>query len=202
MRCRPIPLPPSMPPASGLHGMTAESVAAARREHFELDRSRRKVVEALLAHQAEEVALGRGLVRLGDVPAREVAAADVDHLALVDELLHRLPHLVPRCVPVDVVHLVEVDVVGLQAPQARFARVTDVARREPAVVRPVRHRPEHFRREHDLLAPAAALREPVPDDRLGRARALRAAVTVGRVEEVDPEVERAVHDRERSRPGS
>ena len=50
----------------------------------------------------------------------------------------------------------------------------------------------HLRREHDLLAPAAALREPAADDLLG----LAAAVAVGGVEEVDPALEGAVHDRE------
>ena len=56
----------------------AEAVVAARGEHFELDGARREVVEALLAHEAEEVARLRGFVRLRDVPAREVAAADVE----------------------------------------------------------------------------------------------------------------------------
>src|SRR5207302_2478759 len=88
-----------------------EAVVPARGEHFELDRARREVVEALLAHEPEEVAARRSLVGLRDVPAREVAAADVDDLAVVDELLHGLPDLVPRRVPVDVVHLVEVDVI-------------------------------------------------------------------------------------------
>ena len=134
------------------------------------------------------------LVRLRDVPAREVAAADVDHLARVDEVLHRLPDLVPRRGAVDVVHLVEVDVIGLQAAQAGVARVADVARREAAVVGPLGHRAVDLRREHDLLAPASALREPAADDRLGRARTLVAAVAVGGVEEVDAVLERAVHD--------
>ncbi len=94
-------------------------------------------------------------------------------------------------------HLVEVDVIGLQTPQARVARGADVARREPAVVRPVGHRAEHLRGEHDLLAPLATLREPRADDLLGAARALRSAVAVRGVEEVDAELERAIHDRVR-----
>ena len=171
-----------------------EAVRAARREHFELHRARREVVEALLAHEAEEVAVLRRLVRLRDVPAREVAAPDIDDLARVDEVLHRLPHLVPRRGTVDVMHLVEVDVVGLQSTQARVACVADVSRRETAVVGPVRHRAEHLRREHHLLASIPTLREPSADDRLGRARALVAAVAVCRVEEVDAVLEGTVHD--------
>jgi hypothetical protein len=172
----------------------AEAVAAARREHFELDRARRQVVEALLAHETKEVARLRGFIRLRDVPAREVAAADVDDFALRDERFHRLPDLVPRRRSIDVVHLVEVDAIGLHALQARVARVANVSRREQAVVRPLRHRTEHFRREHNLLASTAALREPRAEDRFGSARALFAAVPVCRIEEVDAEVERAIHD--------
>ena len=172
----------------------AEPVRAARGQHFELDRARREVVEALLAHEPEEVArLGR-FVRLRDVPAREVAAADVDDLALLHERLHRLPDLVPRRGAVDVMHLVQVDVIGLQPAEALVARGADVSRRQPAVVRPLGHRAEDLGREHDLLAASAALREPAADDLLGRAGTLRSAVAVRGVEEVDPELERAIHD--------
>ena len=87
--------------------------------------------------------------------------------------------------------------VGLQAAQARVARGADVTRREAAVVRPLRHRSVHLGGEHDLLASVTALREPVADDRLRRARALVAAVPVGGVEEVDAVIERLVHDHER-----
>src|SRR5204863_8216220 len=39
--------------------------------------------------------------------------------------------------------------------------------------------------------------EPVPDDRLGGPGALRSAVAVGGVEEVDAELDCAIHDHER-----
>src|SRR5438270_181402 len=81
------------------------------------------VVEALLAHKAHEVPLVRQLIRLRDVPAGEVRAAHVEHLALTDQLLHGLPDLLPRGRAVDVVHLVEVDVVGLKSAQAVLARL-------------------------------------------------------------------------------
>ncbi len=153
----------------------------------------------LLAHQAQEVAPLRRLLRLRDVPAREVRRAAVEDLALVPQDLHRLPDLVPRRRPVDVVHLVEVDVVGLQPLEAGVARPADVERRELALVRPLPHVPVELGGDDHLLAPAPALGEPAPDDLLGRAAALGAAVDVGRVEEVDPGVERRVHDGERRR---
>jgi len=70
--------------------------------------------------------LGGTLIRLHDVPAGEVAAPDVEHLALAHQLLHRLPDLLPRCAAVDMMHLVEVDMVGLEAPQALLAGTADV----------------------------------------------------------------------------
>ena len=77
------------------------------------------------------VAAGGGLLRLRDVPAGEVAAARVEDLSLLDRDVDRLPDLVPRRVPVDVVELVEVDVVRLQPLQARVEGAADVQRGEP-----------------------------------------------------------------------
>ena len=112
-----------------------------------------------------------GLLRLRDGPAGEVRRAHVDHLALLHQDLHRLPDLVEGRAPVDVVHLVEVDVVGLQAPQRPLAGAADVARREERVVGPVAHRAVQLGRDDDLVAPAAALGEPPSDDLLGDALA-------------------------------
>src|SRR5437667_19315 len=135
----------------------------------ELERAEARV--ELLRHQTQEVARRRRGARLRDLPAGEVAAPDVEHLPLLDEHLHRLPQLVPRRVPVDVVHLVEVDVVGAQAAQAALARLADVIGGEAPVVRTRAHPPVDLGREDDPLAPATALREPAADDLLGDALA-------------------------------
>src|SRR5207244_5788182 len=89
-------------------GDDAHAERATGRDHLQLDRARRQVVEALLRDEPEKMARDRGRVRLRDVPGGEVAAADVQDLARGDELLHRLPDLLPGRIPVDVVHLVEV----------------------------------------------------------------------------------------------
>jgi hypothetical protein len=68
------------------------------------------------------------LLGLGDVPAREVAAADVKDLACGDGDADRLPDLVPRSSPVNMAELVEVDVAGLQPGKARIQRAADVQR--------------------------------------------------------------------------
>src|SRR5262249_39498656 len=162
----------------------------------QLDGPAVQVVEALLADEAEEPASGRGAVRLRDLPAREVAAADVDHLPLRHQLLHRLPHLVPGRVTIDVVHLVQVDAIRAEPAQAVVAGAADVVRGETRVVRAGPHLAVHLGREHDLLAASPALPDPPADDLLGDALARLPPVDVGGVEEVDAELERTIHDDE------
>src|SRR5581483_10361736 len=136
----------------------------------------------------------RGLLRLREMPAGEVAAADVQHLALLHELLHRLPDLLPGALPIDVMHLIQIEMVGAQAPQTALARFTDMPRREPRLIRPIAHAAVHLRRKHDFLAAAAALREPAADDLFGYAFANLPAIDVRGVEEIEAVLERAVHD--------
>jgi hypothetical protein len=87
--------------------------------------------------------------------------------SLTDEHLHRLPDLVPRGAAVDVMHLVQVDVVGPQSPQRGVASPADVQRGQLALVRPRPHVAIELCRQHGALAPAAALGEPVAEDLLG-----------------------------------
>src|SRR5207253_1119898 len=120
-----------------------------------------------------------------------------DDLALAHQLLHALPDLFPGRAARDVVHLVEVDVVRLQAPQRRLALALERQRVDAGEVGPVAHRAIDLGGDDGLLAPAAALGEPAADDLLGRADAALAVhltVAVGRVEEVDAELVGTVHD--------
>jgi len=115
------------------------------------------------------VALLSGGLGLGDVPASEVAAAGVQDLALLYGDLHGLPDLVPRGFAVDVVELVQVDVVGLEALEAGVERAADVEGGELALVRPaVAHVAVDLGGEHGLLAVLGALGEPLADDLLVR----------------------------------
>src|SRR5699024_11833220 len=100
-------------------------VVLGRRQHLELDLAGEEVVQRLLGDEPERAAAGRGLVRLGDVPAGEVRGADVADLPLRDQQVHRLPDLLPGRGAVYVVHLVEVDVVRLQATQGRVDCAAD-----------------------------------------------------------------------------
>ena len=102
--------------------------------------------------------------------------------------------------PVRPVDLVEVDIVGLEPPEALVHRLLDLRARQLAG-RAVVPEPGHLRAadhlggQHDPVAPAAAL-EPGSDDALGRPLRLRPRrdrVELRGVEEVDAPVDRVIH---------
>src|SRR5918993_795867 len=175
-----------------------QTEVAQGRNDLELDRAGGQVVATLLRHQAHEVAGRAGALGHGDLPPGEVAAADVDDLAGGDELLYRLPDLLPRRTPVDVVHLVQVDVVGLEPTEAVLTGLPDVVRRQAAVVGSGAHRLVDLGGQHDLVPASMVLGQPAADVLLGdpvallHVRGLRPAVHVGRVDEVDTRVEGGV----------
>jgi hypothetical protein len=122
---------------------------------------------------------------------------------LLDERVEALPDLVPRAVTVDVVHLVEIDPVRLQPAEAALAMFTDLVGTEAgAIAVDFRQiglaidRVIDLRCQYDGVAAAAALRQPAPDDFLGRPVLDVPAVNIGRVEEIDAEFQRPVHDPE------
>jgi hypothetical protein len=138
-------------------------------DHLFLDVTLSQVVQALLADQAEEVPCARNLLGLRDRPAGEVRRADVDDLAVLDEHLHRLPDLIERRAPVHVMHLVQVDVIGLQAsqrPLPSHARPMLRADRKVSLGQSLME-PYQLGGDHDLVPAAATLREPPADDLLG-----------------------------------
>src|SRR5439155_15634875 len=100
------------------------------------------------------------------VPASEIAAAHVQHLAFADQLFHRLPDFFPPRFPIDMVHLIEVDTVSLKSPQTFLAGSLDVEGRQARLIRPLAHAAEDLRRQYDFLAPSPALAEPAPHDPL------------------------------------
>ena len=115
--------PASSPPASGLYGMMP--MPYSRTAGITSSSTVRALQVVMLCSDARprKFARARDLVRARDVPAGEVARADVEDLPLLHQQLHRLPDLVPPRVAVDVVHLIEVDVIGLEPLERRLARV-------------------------------------------------------------------------------
>src|SRR5690242_13537010 len=125
------------------------------------------------------------------MPAAEIRAPEVENLALLDQDLESLPHLLPGGFAVHVVHLVEVDMVRPQALQGRLAGLADVKGGQPPVVGPVAHGVVKFCGKNDLFASASALVEPASDDPLGQTLAFLPAVNVRSVKEIDPEFQGA-----------
>ena len=125
------------------------------------------------------------------LPGGVGAGADVAHLAGADQVVEGAQCLVDGDVGLRPVDLVEVDVVGLQAAQARLALLDDVA---AAVAQHVGvsvvHLAVHLGGQNDLGALAVALQRLA-----GHFFAAPAAVDVGRIEEVDAGVDGAVDDR-------
>jgi hypothetical protein len=105
----------------------------------------------------------------------------------MDEVGERAQCLVDVGAGLGPVHLVDVDPLGVQAPEARLHLLHDPAPRVPLPVQTLAHLAVELRREDDLVATAG---ERLPDDLL----VLPLRVDVGGVDDVDPRVERGVDD--------
>ncbi len=169
----------------------AQPIVPRRGQHLQFGPAVHQVVDRLLGDQTEHVPRARRLLRLCQVPAGEVGRAEVEHLALLAQDAEGLPDLLPRRAPVDVVHLVHVDVVGAHPLERGVARAPDVQRGQAAVVGPLARREVELGGQDGPVAPAAPGGEPPADDLLGAAF----AVHIGGVEEVDAVLVRTVHDR-------
>ena len=150
----------------------------------------RALEQAVLVLGADE---GRQVLRLGDplglgdLPAGVVAAADVAHLAGAHHVVQRAQRLFDRRAVVGQVHLVEVDVVGVEAAQAGVERVHEVLARGAAPVRAFAHGAGGLRGDDDVAAVGLEVRR----QELLR---LAAAVDVGGIEEGDAQVDALVDD--------
>ena len=98
-----------------------------------MERPLHSVTEKVIVSPSSH-AFGGLLASRSDVPSRKVAGPHVDHFALVAQLPKGLPRLVPGAVAVYVVHLVKVDVIGLEPLQTSFAVLADLVRRKAAAV--------------------------------------------------------------------
>ncbi len=86
--------------------------------------------------------------------------------------------------------LVEIHIVEAQSSQAVVDRLEHVLARQPALVRSRAHRVEHLGGDDHSLALHAEFLQRPPEDLL----ALAFRVHVGRVEEVDSQIQRLAHD--------
>jgi hypothetical protein len=189
--------------AKGTPGDQSQAVISAGGDNLQFEHAVVEVVDALFAGQTSQTASGSFLAGGGNVPCREVAGPHVNHLALVPQLLEGLPSLVPGAFPVHVVHLVKIDVVGLESFEAAFAVFADLVRRKAAAVCVgfcqvglALDGIEHFGGQDHRVPAAATLGKPASQDLLSVALLAAPAVDVGSVKKVDTELQSPVHNLE------
>src|SRR5215831_8930288 len=145
-------------------GDDADALLAAVREHFPLDLAEEQVVPRLYAVEAgqpQRLGPADGSHELID---EEVRAADVADLPLVDQVVEGAEGLIDRRLEVVPVELVEVDVVGLQAPQGGLDGGEDVLAGVAAVEGRRPGRGEALGGDDEPVPPAV---QPAPEDLLG-----------------------------------
>ena len=164
-----------------------------QRQELHLGLALDQAVHGLDALEARQPLAGGHPERRGDLPRGEVADPQVEHLALVDQVVERPERLVERGVRIGEVHVVEVDPVRAEAPEAPLDRLPDVAARPAGRVNvALASGAGELGRDDQLVA--AVLHQAAED-------LLRAPVRVGvrRVEEVDARVPAAREERRRRR---
>ena len=124
---------------------------------------------------------------LGELVGRHGRAADVAHLARAHELVERVHGLFHRRVRIEPVDLVDVDVIGLQAPELLVDRGHQMLAAGADIVGDRALADADLGRQHDVLA-LDHLHERGAHDLLGAA----GIVVVGGVEEGDADIERAL----------
>jgi hypothetical protein len=132
-------------------------------QDVELDAADEQRVGRLLGAEALQVAVTRGPLRLDDLRPGVRRGADVSDLALLHEVGERSERLLDVDLRVGAVHLVEVDVVGAQAPQRVLDLGHDPAARSSTLVGVLAHRDEELRGQDDVVAAAS---EGLADDLL------------------------------------
>lgn len=126
-----------------------------------------QIVETLLGDQAKKMTgRGNGLGRR-NVPAREIAATDIKHFSLLNKEFHGLPDLFPWRMAIDVMHLIDVNMVGLKPSQTVLAGLANMVSRKTAIVRTGSHRLIDFRRQNDTVSPAT-LPKPATNNLFGQ----------------------------------
>src|SRR5262245_44373291 len=120
-------------------------------------------------------------------PGRPIRKADVAYLAVAHQILERFDRLLDRGQHVDLVHQVDIDVVGAKTREASVHGCENVPARETRLDNGRTHAISDFGRDHHLLAASA--------DRLAEySLGFTASVDIRRVEEIDAAIDRARHD--------
>ena len=158
------------------------------RDQLLLGAAYQQAVLVLRRGEAFESQRLRRPIRIGDLPGRQVRAADIADLALADQIVEGAQRLLDRGQRVGAVQLVEVDPVGLHPLQRGFDGLDDIAPRAALLHAGIVHVHAELAGEHDVLAAGA---EQFAERQL---RAAAIAVHVGGVEQGDAVLDRGVDD--------
>ena len=194
--CRVLHAPVLPREQTGAEGAEAEQAHAAVHEggdDLALVLAVDEVVEELAGRQLPVVPVRGDSRGFRDLPPEEVADAAVADLALPGQVVQRPQRFLEGSHRVGAVDVVEVDVVGLHAPEARLARGDQVHAGSAEGVRGAPRREVALRRDEDLVAPD--LRQEAADDVLR----FSARVDVRGIQEVPAAVHVRLHDPVRRR---
>jgi hypothetical protein len=149
--------------------------------------------EAVIGLQRDD---GREAAHLGDadglhhLPRGPVRQAEITDMAVLHERVERLQRFLDRGRRVEAVDLVEVDMVELQALQARLRLVHDMAPGGAARVRALSHLAMDLGGDDQFLAGQPEVADRLAEDLLAAA----GSVDIRGVEEVDPAIDCSLHD--------
>ncbi|EJY54942.1 aminotransferase class I and II [Alicyclobacillus hesperidum URH17-3-68] len=176
----------------------ADAVCLCTRQHFQFWLTTQQVVFMLFRDESEEVALFCGSLRDSQMPSGKVTRTYITNFALVNGNFEGTPEFVPGDTQIDVVHLIQLDMIGLQAPQGALEVSTNfVCRKAASLIRSIEwifHNVVNLGRKHDPFAAPTSLCEPTADNFLCPATVTFATVHVRSIEKVNPSVECCVHN--------
>ena len=164
----------------------AEVQGFCHRDQFPLDASLDQAVFNLQASKGRPSAQLGKCIRLGDPPGRGIRNPDVEHLALANQVIQPSHHFFDRRDLVPDVDPIQVDVVGLQPPEARFHSLHHILTLIAGRIRiGARSGSRVFRGQHHTLA---MVLHKLAEKRFARPIGVR----VGGVDEIPPRLAKGV----------
>ena len=175
-------------------GNHADALIGGQGKQFGLDVAEENIVARLHAIEAHDVQCVTRPQRFTEQPGGIVGTADIEDLATAHEIVQSAQRLLKGGVRVGDVHLIEVDVVGLQAAQTALNGAHDVLARAALAIGTAAHRKAKLRRQNNLLAPSF---EPAANIFLGSSNRLRGRaerIRIGGIKEENAIVEGLIHN--------
>ena len=112
----------------------------------------------------------------------------------MNQVIQRPERLIERRFKIGKMHLIQIEIVGLQTAQASMGRLEDMLARPATIIGTSAHREKELARQHNLFASPF---EPVANIFFGAAHALQSTanwIGISGIKEGDPVVERFVHN--------